>query len=324
MIKSSSFRPVSVLRNRHLQTILPGAVWKSRPRPLRRETLELEDGDFLHLDWLATAPVPEDSPILLCLHGLEGSSQSNYAIDLLTQAEKAGWKALVMHFRGCSGVSNRLPRSYHAGETGDLAAVLRHISQVHPGAGKLYAAGYSLGGNLLLKHLGESGSDSPIDAAVAVSVPFDLHGAALSIDKGFARVYQYALMRRMKKRVYDKREQLKDLIDIEKALRSRNFIDFDEHVTAPLHGFGGYRDYYARCSSIGFMKDIAIPTLVLHSRDDPFIDHQYLPVEAQISDKVTIEYSADGGHVGFMAQKKPWQPRLWLPRRIMEFFGEQP
>ncbi len=324
MIKTSNFRPARLLGNRHLQTILPNAgLRQPRRSNLRRETLELSDGDFLHLDWLADGARNEGAPLLMCLHGLEGSSQSNYAADLISQAEKAGWDALVMHFRGCSGTINRLPRSYHAGETTDLVAVLEHIRLRQPQPRQLFVAGYSLGGNMLLKHLGEQGQKSPIDAAVAVSVPFDLYGAALSIDKGLGRLYQYALMRKMKERVRAKRSDLCGLIDIELALKSRNFAEFDEHVTAPLHGFSGHRDYYNRCSSIHFMQGIATPTLVLHARDDPFLDPCYLPTEAHISDSVTVEYSAKGGHVGFVEQKKPWQPALWLPRRIMEYFGER-
>jgi len=322
MIKTSTFQPARLLGNRHLQTILPNAGLR-RPRHscLNRETLELPDGDFLHLDWHADSASEHGAPLLMCLHGLEGSSQSNYAADLIYQAEKAGWNAVVMHFRGCSGIANRLPRSYHAGETADLKIVLEHIRKQHPGP--LFVAGYSLGGNMLLKHLGEQGNASPIDAAVAVSVPFNLHGAALSIDKGLGRLYQYALMRKMKERVRAKRSQLCDLIDVERAIKSRNFIEFDERVTAPLHGFSGYEDYYNRCSCIHFMRSIRTPTLVLHARDDPFLDPTYLPTEEHISDSVTIEYSANGGHVGFLGQKKPWQPALWLPRRIMEYFGER-
>jgi predicted alpha/beta-fold hydrolase len=158
--------------------------------------------------------------LLLCLHGLEGSSQSSYAVDLMKQADLAGWNAVAMHFRGCSGISNRLPRSYHAGETLDLEAVLAHIRAQNPRPNPLFAAGYSLGGNVLLKYLGERGSASNIDAAVAVSVPFDLYGAAMSIDRGFGRLYQYALMRKMKRRIREKRQQLNGLINVEIALKS--------------------------------------------------------------------------------------------------------
>lgn len=324
MITSSSFRPVPLLKNRHLQTILPNLGFRRAYRGvLQRETLELPDGDFLHLDWLKQDQPDPEQPLLLCLHGLEGSSRSNYAGDLVAEAEKAGWNAVVMHFRGCSGVPNRLPRSYHAGDTADLASVLAHLKQGRSGPSKIFATGYSLGGNLLLKYLGENGTSSAINAAAAISVPFDLYGAALTVEQGFSRQYQAYLMRKMLRRVRSKRHQVSGLIDLEKALKSRNFIEFDEYVTAPLHGFAGHRDYYNRCSSIGFLKEIAVPTLVLQSRDDPFLDPRYLPTEEQISESMTVEYSDYGGHVGFIAQKKPWQPMLWLPRRILQHFSEQ-
>ncbi len=324
MIISSSFHPAPLFKNRHLQTILPNLGSRRAYRGvLERETLELPDGDFLHLDWLKQDQPDPEQPLLLCLHGLEGSSRSNYAGDLIGEAQKAGWNAVVMHFRGCSGELNRLPRSYHGGDTADLASVLSHLRQTGPAHRKVFAAGYSLGGNLLLKYLGEQGSSSAIDAAAAISVPFDLYGAALTVDQGFSRRYQAYLMRKMLGRIRAKSHQVKGLIDLEKALNSQNFIEFDEYITAPLHGFKGHRDYYNRCSSIGFLKDIGVPTLVLHSRDDPFLNPRYLPTEDQISDSVRVEYSEHGGHVGFIAQKKPWQPMLWLPRRILQHFGEQ-
>lgn len=324
MIISSSFRPVPILRNRHLQTILPNLGFRRAYRgALQRETLELPDGDFLHLDWLRQDQSNPEQPLLLCLHGLEGSSRSNYAGDLIAEAEKAGWNAVVMHFRGCSGAPNRLPRSYHAGDTADLASVLTHLKRGRSERSKIFATGYSLGGNLLLKYLGEQGKSSAINAAAAISVPFDLYGAALTVEKGFSRKYQAYLMRKMLRRVRSKSHQLNGLIDLEKALKSRSFIDFDEYVTAPLHGFSGHMDYYRRCSSISFLKDIAVPTLVVHSRDDPFLHPGYLPTEEQISESMRVEFSDHGGHVGFIAQKKPWQPMLWLPRRILQHFGEQ-
>jgi len=304
MIVSSNFRPVPWLKNRHLQTILPNLGFRRAYRGvLERETLELPDGDFLHLDWLKQDQKNPEQPLLLCLHGLEGSSRSNYAGDLIAEAEKAGWNAVVMHFRGCSGEPNRLPRSYHAGDTADLASVLKHLRKTGVGENKIFATGYSLGGNLLLKYLGEQGSSSAIDAAAAISVPFDLYGAALTVEQGFSQRYQAYLMRKMLGRVRSKSHQVEGLIDLEKALNSRNFIEFDEYVTAPLHGFEGHRDYYNRCSSIGFLKDIGVPTLVLHSRDDPFLHPRYLPTEEQISASTRVEFSDHGGHVVFIAQK---------------------
>lgn len=322
MIERSGFSPAVFLRNRHLQTILPNLGLRIlRHPPLSREQLELPDGDFLHLDWLAGG-ADQAEPLLLCLHGLEGSSRSNYALDLLHAAGRAGWQAAVVHFRGCSGTVNRLNRSYHAGETGDLAEVLAHIARRRRFS-RLFAVGYSLGGNVLLKHLGETGPSSPLDAAVAVSVPFDLDGAARSVSGGVSRLYQYLLMRKMKQRVRQKAGTLAGEIDVPAALRSSGFAEFDELVTAPLHGFAGCKDYYARCSSRQFLGSISKPTLILQARDDPFLDSRYLPAEGELAESVRLEISRRGGHVGFVAQKKPWQPYLWLPRRIFEFLRSQ-
>lgn len=324
MNSESSFKAAFGLRNRHLQTILPNLGIRPMVRPrLRRETLELEDGDFLHLDWLAEGDPDPGAPVLICLHGLEGSSRSNYAADLMRQAREARWHGLVMHFRGCSGTMNRLPRTYHAGATADLHPVLAHVRSRLPESRGIHAAGFSLGGNMLLKFLGETGADCPLVSAVTVSVPFDLLGASVTIDRGFARLYQWVLMRKMLTRVRQKASQLEGLIDLEKALASRTFVEFDDAVTAPLHGFSGYRDYYEQCSSIRFMHRIAIPTLVLHARDDPFLAPGFLPRADQVSPCVTLEYTEHGGHVGFVGQKKPWQPAMWLPRRMMEYFTSQ-
>jgi len=323
MIDDSGFKPARLFANRHVQTILPNAGMRLiRRPPMVREVLELPDSDFLHLDWLAGPAPTEVPPLLLCLHGLEGSSKSNYAADLLLAAHQAGWDAAVVHFRGCSGVPNRLARSYHAGETGDLELVLAHIRRTRPRA-PLFAVGYSLGGNVLLKHLGERGGDSPLEAGVAVSVPFSLNGASETISSGVARLYQFLLMRKMKQRVRDKATLLQGHIDIPTALASRTFAEFDDAVTAPLHGFDGYLDYYSRCSCIDFLAKIEKPTLIIHAKDDPFIHPRYLPSNSQLSPSVRLELSEHGGHVGFLEQKKPWQPALWLPRRIMQFLSEQ-
>jgi len=323
MIQDSGFKPASLLKNRHLQTILPNAGLRRFRRPaMAREQLELPDGDFLHLDWLADPVDGPSNPLLLCLHGLEGSSESNYAVDLLRAAQATGWNAAVMHFRGCSGMPNRLARSYHAGETTDLEHVLAHIGSTRRYT-TLFAVGYSLGGNVLLKYLGERGDQSALDAAVAISVPFDLKGASETVSRGMARLYQYLLMRKMKRRVRDKASLLDGQIDVPRALTSRTFSDFDDAVTAPLHGFKGYLDYYRRCSCKGFLGQIRTPTLIVHAQDDPFIDSSYLPSNEDLSPSVCLELSQYGGHVGFLEQEKPWQPSLWLPRRIMRFLEQQ-
>lgn len=320
-IRRSDFRPPGWLRNRHLQTILPSL---SIPRPdcppLHRETLELPDGDATVVDWLLDTGRPDEtSPLLVILHGLEGSAKSSYARQLLNAASAAGWKASVLHFRDCGDYRNRLPRRYHAGETGDIRYFL-HKLRTDGHRGPLMAAGYSLGGNVLLKYLGESGVDTPLLAAAAVSVPLDLHVSARELTKGFSRFYQNYLLRRMKRSVTRKFSRHTAAFDWNRAMAATTFAEFDDAVTAPLHGFASKDDYYDRCSALHFLGGIERPTLIINALDDPFMSADVIPPEDRLSSAVTLEVSDHGGHVGFIEGGPPWRPSYFLPRRIIAFF----
>lgn len=320
-IRRSDFRPAAWLRNRHVQTILPSlSVPRPDCPPLRRETLELPDGDATVVDWLVeTEHSAETAPLLVILHGLEGSAKSSYARQLLNAAAEAGWKASVLHFRDCGDYRNRLPRRYHAGETNDIRYFL-HKLRTDGHRGPLMAAGYSLGGNVLLKYLGESGVDTPLLAAAAVSVPLNLHVSARELTKGFSRVYQNYLLRRMKKSVVRKFNRHTAAFDWDRAMAATTFAEFDDAVTAPLHGFASKDDYYDRCSSMHFLAGIERPTLIINALDDPFMSADVIPPEDRLSPSVTLEVSDHGGHVGFIEGGTPWQPSYFLPRRIMAFF----
>ena len=305
-----------------MQTILPSLpIPRPERPPLRRETLELPDGDVTVVDWLIeTADNDETSPLLIILHGLEGSAKSSYARQLLNAASQAGWKAAVLHFRDCGDYRNRLPRRYHAGETNDIRYFL-HKLRTDGHRGPLMAAGYSLGGNVLLKYLGESGVDTPLLAAAAVSVPLNLHVSATALTKGFSRFYQNYLLRRMKRSVLRKFNRHTAAFDWNRAMAATTFAEFDDAVTAPLHGFASKDDYYDRCSSMHFLAGIERPTLIINSLDDPFMSAEVIPPEESLSANVTLEVSEHGGHVGFIEGGPPWQPSYFLPRRIMAFFG---
>lgn len=320
-IRRSDFRPAGWLRNRHLQTIFPSlSVLRSARLPLRRETLELPDGDATVVDWLADSEdTDETSPLLVILHGLEGSAKSSYCRQLLSAAAQSRWRAAVLHFRDCGDYRNRLPRRYHAGETNDIRYFL-HRLRTNGHRGPLMAAGYSLGGNVLLKYLGESGVDTPLLAAAAVSVPLNLHVSARELTIGFSRVYQHYLLRRMKRSVVRKFNRHTAAFDWERAMKATTFAEFDDAVTAPLHGFASKDDYYDRCSSMHFLTGIERPTLIINALDDPFMSAEVIPPEEHVSPKVTIEISDHGGHVGFIGGGPPWQPRFFLPGRIMAFF----
>jgi hypothetical protein len=317
VIVPSDFRPAWWLPGPHLQTLWPNTL---RPRPrvrLARERLELPDGDFLDLDW---AP-DRSGPLVLVLHGLEGSSKSGYAAGILRRLAQTGFQGVLMHARGCSGEPNRLHRAYHAGETGDLAQVIEELKTRFPGR-PLAAVGYSLGGNALLKWLGETGADNPLAAAVAVSVPFVLGHAHERLQGGFSRLYQWHLMGKMKRGVRRKRDLPGYPVDVAAVQRLTTFREFDDQVTAPLHGFDGVDDYYARASSRLFLAGIQRPTLVLHARNDPFMFAHSVPTEQELSPCIRLELSEHGGHVGFVEGKIPGLARYWLERRIPQWLRE--
>jgi predicted alpha/beta-fold hydrolase len=323
-INPSRFRPARWLRNRHAQTIYPSLPWSGAPRPkLRCENIELPDGDTTAVDWLADSSDADPyAPTLIVLHGLEGSAESSYARMLLQAAAERGWRAAVLHFRDCGDYRNRLPRRYHAGETNDIRFFLERLrTEGHDGP--MMAAGYSLGGNVLLKYLGENGISTPLHAAAAVSVPLNLHISSAALTKGFSKIYQRYLLKRMKYAVSRKFDQYTAAFDWQRAMSARTFADFDDAVTAPLHGFSGKDEYYDRCSAVGFLKEIQRPTLIINSLDDPFMTPDIIPDEEQLSDCVTLEVSENGGHVGFISGGTPWRPEYYLPERITEFLESQ-
>ena len=292
---------------------------------LVRERVELPDGDFIDLDWVARAggEVPsEAAPLVLVLHGLEGCAQSGYVLEMHRALVREGLAAVGMNFRACSGEPNRLPRMYHSGETGDLAYVMRLLRDRHPER-PVGAVGFSLGGNALLKFLGErAGSGNPggtPSAAVAISVPFDLSAGAEWIERGFSRVYRYYLVRRLHRKVRRKMELLRPHVNLDRVLRSRTFREFDDAATAPLHGFAGAEDYYRRSSSAPFVGAIEVPTLVIHSLDDPFVPPAAVPrVALERNPAIDARISERGGHVGFITGP-PWRPCFWAEREAARF-----
>jgi len=323
-IISSEFSPPGWLKNPHAQTIYPGLPWSWRSKSaLRRETLELPDGDATAVDWLLDADsLPDSAPLLIILHGLEGSSGSSYARMLMESVLERGWRSCVLNFRDCGDYRNRLPRRYHAGETDDLRHFLNELHkqrQICGNPGPLLAVGYSLGGNVLLKYLGESASETPLKAATAVCVPLNLHECAKALNTGFSRYYQRHLLKRMKKSVARKFNRHTAAFDWDRAMNARTFAEFDDSVTAPLHGFDGKQDYYDRCSSVNFLHAIVQPTLIVNALDDPFMTPEVIPSDDRLSEAVTLEISKHGGHVGFIDGGTPWRPTYYLPRRIVEF-----
>lgn len=323
-IIKSPFTAPGWLTGPHSQTVFTSMPWAWRsPHTLRRETLELPDGDATAIDWLAEADdLPDAAPLLIILHGLEGSAESSYARMLMDSALERGWRSCVLHFRDCGDYRNRLPRRYHAGETNDLRHFLNELQAKRDESGNpgpLMAVGYSLGGNVLLKYLGESEQETPLSAAVGVCVPLDLHECAEALNQGLSKGYQRYLLKRMKASVKRKFDRHTAAFDWDRAMRAKTFAEFDDAVTAPLHGFAGKQDYYDKCSAGNFLDSIEVPTLVINALDDPFMTPNVIPDEAILSDNVTLEVAENGGHVGFVSGGTPWRPTFYLPGRILEF-----
>ena len=313
----SRFHVAWWLSSPHLQTVWP-TLFRSTPEiSIERERLELDDGDFIDLDWTTR----RCGPRLLVLHGLEGCSQSHYVRGLATTMHGMGWRVVAMHYRGCSGEPNRLPRTYHSGETADLHRVVRELRRREPNT-PLCVAGYSLGGNVVLKWLGEREAKAEVDAAVAVSVPFLLDVAAERLTRGLSRLYQWYLLRLMRQKLVAKFGRWKKPpIDLSRRHSWRTMRAFDDAVTAPLHGFLDAHDYYRRSSARRYLGGIAAPTLILHARDDPLMSEAVIPAPQELSGSTTLELSDGGGHVGFIGGASPAEADYWLERRIPKFLA---
>lgn len=299
-----------------MQTLFPHLFRKRNPPPLRRERIELADGDFVDVDWTPQQP----GPLVLLLHGLEGSIRSHYGASLMHTLGNRGLQVAMMNFRGCSGEPNRLPRSYHSGDTGDVDFLLRLLHRRFPQR-PLFVVGISLGGNVLLKWLGENPDQGIVAKAVAVSVPFELNKAALRLQSGVSRLYQYHLLRKLRASVRAKAASMPMPVSVSRLAGLTSFRAFDDQVTAPLHGFDGVDDYYRRSSSRQFLARIHTPTVILHARDDPFMTADAIPDAGELGPGVTLELSRSGGHVGFVSGNWPWKPCYWLDQRISEILA---
>ena len=317
----NTFRPAWWLPGPHLQTLFGSLCRKPAQLQRQRERLWLADGDFLDLDW--HGPHQAGAPLVLVLHGLTGSSSSHYVLGLQHQLARQGWASVALNWRGCSGEPNLLPRGYHSGVSEDVVSVVRHLQAQRPLA-PLYAVGYSLGGNVLLKYLGETGADSGLQGAVAVSVPFRLDHCAERIDQGFSRVYQTHFMRALVAYVRDKQrhfarhglgEHLATLERLGPLSGMRTFWDFDGRFTAPLHGYADAADYYRRASSHFYLSAIRTPTLLIQASDDPFVFPHSVPTPADLAPGTQLELHARGGHVGFIGGSLH-RPEFYLEQRI--------
>ena len=293
----------------------------------RRERWDTPDGDFIDLDWVenecrvSSVEGGGPPPLVVLFHGLEGSSQSHYATAIMTAARDAGWCGVAVHFRGCSGEPNRLPRAYHSGDAREIDWILRRLRSQSADV-PLFAVGVSLGGNALLKWLGETGADAGavVDKAVAVSAPVDLMAAGDALGRGFSLLYARNFLATLKVKSLEKLDRHPGLYDAARVRAASTLREFDDLVTAPLHGFRNTDDYWTRASSKPGLRNIRVPTLALNAKNDPFLPAPALPGAGEVSGAVMLEQPEEGGHVGFVSGAFPGSLD-WLPRRILAFLS---
>lgn len=314
----SEFRPHPLARGPHLQTILPALL---RPTPavsLRIERLELSDGDFVDLGWAGGAT----GPTAVLVHGLGGGFESKYLLGLTQRLVARHWRVCALQLRGAGPEPNRLARAYHQGDTADLRYLWRLLRQREP-QGFLASVGWSLGGNITLKALGEDGETAAPDFACAVSVPFDLQACAEHLRHGFARHYQKRLLDSLKDMVRRKHARLAVSAParLDQALAARDFFEYDDAFTAPLNGFADARDYYRRAVCTPLLPQIRVPTQILQALDDPFMPPGIVPERSALSASTILELSAHGGHVGFVAADRIGRPYCWSEQRLSELLN---
>ena len=315
------FQPAFGLKNRHLQTIYASFFRKFSSTDFEIETFILSDGDFVECYWQKINHHQENTPIVILFHGLTGSYKSPYIQGTMKELKEAGFSSVLMHFRGCSGKENLKPKSYHSGDIQDAYEYISSIKKRYPQA-KVFAVGFSLGANMLLKLLGEKQNKCQLSAAVGVSAPMVLDACATYMNGGLSKFYQRLLLKDLKKdleKKYDKfaMEELiplkrKDIKDI------KTFWEFDNVYTAPIHGFSSAQDYYTKSSSKQFLQYIKIPTLIIHAKDDPFMPSTILPNDI-MPKNITLEISKYGGHVGFISGSF-FHPKYWIEKRIVEYY----
>jgi uncharacterized protein len=324
----SNYKAAWWLPNAHMQTLYPALLRKlSTPLNLKRERLITADNDFIDIDWYGE----KDKPLVILLHGLTGSSKSVYISGLQQFLQKNGLRSVTLNFRGCSGEPNNLARGYHSGDTDDLNFLYQTIRQREPNTA-LAVIGFSLGGNILLKWLGEQGNKLSLEAAVAISVPLVLSECANKLDQGFSRIYRHNLIQELihyvqikqahlqKMGAEDEANKIKQLGDLSNI---KSFWQYDDQVIARLHGFKDVHHYYQLSSSRQYLPKIKMPSLIIQSMDDPFMTKNMLPSVEELSSSVTMEVTHKGGHVGFISGNNPLKPVYWIEQRILDFLKQK-
>ena len=322
MLVKSEFKPAWWMTNRHLQTILPRLYPITSDFKPAVQEFELSDGDFVEVTWSHQVnKIKPDQPIVLLFHGLEGSFDSFYTKRMMNTIYQQGWVAVLMHFRGCGSKTNRKAQTYHSGQTEDVSEFIDFLKHKHS-TNPLFSIGFSLGGNVLTKYVGEKDT-SHLDGAIAISSPLNLSECSKTINQGFAKVYQKYLLDKLKKSTQKKIDALNGqnplLLNKQQLDSISNIGEFDQLVTAPLNDFSSAEDYYNKSSGKQFLSNITTPTLIIHAEDDPFMNQTVIPNNDEMSDSVQFELSKKGGHVGFLAGNNPLKPEFWLETRSIAF-----
>jgi hypothetical protein len=296
----------------HLQTIVAAKLLRLPAVEYRRERWDTPDQDFIDVDFALPEPAAAGAPVLVLFHGLEGSSQSHYARAIMRAFADRGWRALVAHFRGCSGEPNRLPRAYHSGDSDEGDWILKRVHARWPEA-KLFTAGVSLGGNMLAKWLGEREEDARfVSAAASIGSPLDLAAGGAALARGFNLVYTKMFLATLRAKALAKIAAFPGIARADVIRNARDLHDFDNEYTAPVHGFRDTDDYWKRASGKPWLPGVKVPHLVLNALNDPFVPAASLPRAHEVSRHVRLEQPEHGGHIGFSGD--------FLARRLLDYF----
>ncbi|WP_062057127.1 YheT family hydrolase [Aquimarina longa] len=318
-IIESQYTPSMLFKNGHISTIYPNLLRTIKGIHQKRERVELDDGDFIDLDWSYTSS-QNSKKLVVLIHGLEGNGQRQYILGVAKLLNHNDWDSVAINLRNCSGEVNRLYQSYNAGSSEDLDQIITHIIAKYSYT-NIAICGFSLGANITLKYLGEGRViPSEIKSAMAVSVPCDLYNSLTEINKPQNYIYQKRFIRHLKKKLYDRQVQFPDAITIADIKKCKSLLDIDSLYTSKAHGYINAMDYYSKCSSKQFLKNIQIPTLILNAKNDSFLGNLCYPIDdAKKNKNLFLEMPDYGGHVGFYLAGKVYYNEL----RAFEFFEKQ-
>ena len=321
MYSTSQFKPAWWLTNAHLQTLAAKLFRRKQKLITNIETLEFPDGDFIDLAWTERPQQNNTRPIVVILHGLEGSKDSHYAKGMLNAIKNRGWVAVLMHFRGCSGKPNRQASSYHSGDIRDISYLTEQLVARYQECA-FSVLGFSLGGNVLTQYLAQV-PNNPYRSAAVICAPLDLASCSARINQGFSRLYQKYLLKMLKDSALEKiADKIINNIKAKQLDTIKTLYDFDEQITAPLNGFSSAQHYYQQASGNPVMEKIKQPCLFIHAADDPFLNHNFSLPQQKLPDHLTFEVSSHGGHVGFIHGNNPFKPQYWLEQRVPDFLND--